>query len=42
VALEADIEQELEAYRRMVSERSMEEFFAYEAVEKQELFRELL
>ena len=35
--LDPSVEKELEAYRRMVAERPMEEFYKYEAVELQEL-----
>jgi trimethylamine---corrinoid protein Co-methyltransferase len=40
VELDPSIEKELESYRRMVAERSMEDFFKYEAPELQDLFRE--
>ncbi len=38
VAIDPAIEQELQAFREYVAGRSMEEYFAYEAIEKQELF----
>jgi trimethylamine--corrinoid protein Co-methyltransferase len=38
VDLDPAIERELDAYRKMVAERPMEEFYKYEAVELQDLF----
>jgi trimethylamine---corrinoid protein Co-methyltransferase len=40
VPLDAAVEKELEAYRRMVAERPMEDFYKYEAPELQDLFLE--
>ena len=36
--LDPAIEKELEAYRKMVADRPMEDFYKYEATELQELF----
>lgn len=40
VELDPAIEKELEAYRKMVAERPMEDFYKYEAAELQDLFLE--